>query len=151
MEYLTVAEVLLLHARLIQCTGGSGGVRDVGLLESALARPQATFGGEDLYPDLWSKAAALMHSLVQNHPFVDCNKRTALAATGIFPQLNGHTPSASNDEALAFTRQVTVGGMELQEMAAWLEAYSQPSGGMLPGGGGNGKGPAADKKQTAKD
>ena len=139
MEYLTVAEVLLLHARLIQCTGGSGGVRDVGLLELALARPQATFGGEDLYPDLWSKVAALTHSLVQNHHFVDGNKRTALAATGIFLQLNDHTLSASNDEVLAFTRQVTVGGMELQEMAAWLKAYSQPSGGMLPDRGGNWK------------
>jgi len=62
---------------------------------------------------------------------------------------NKRTLSASNDEALAFTRQGTVGGMALQEMAAWLEAYSQPSGGMLPDRGGNGKGPAADKKQTA--
>lgn len=125
MEYLTVAEVLLLHARLIQCTGGSGGVRDVGLLESALARPQAVFGGEDLYPDLWSKAAALMQSLVQNHPFVDGNKRTALAATGIFLELNDHVLAASNDEALDFARQVTGGEMTLQEMATWLKAYSR--------------------------
>ncbi len=125
MEYLTVAEVLLLHARLIQCTGGSGGVRDVGLLESALARPQAAFGGEDLYPDLWSKAAALMQSLVQNHPFVDGNKRTALAATGIFLELNDHVLAASNDEALDFARQVTGGEMTLQEMATWLKAYSR--------------------------
>jgi death-on-curing protein len=125
VEYLTVAEVLLLHARLIQCTGGSGGVRDVGLLESALARPQAAFGGEDLYPDLWSKAAALMQSLVQNHPFVDGNKRTALAATGIFLELNDHVLAASNDEALDFARQVTGGEMTLQEMATWLKAYSR--------------------------
>lgn len=125
MEYLTVAEVLLLHARLIQRTGGSGGVRDVGLLESALARPQAAFGGEDLYPDLWSKAAALMQSLVQNHPFVDGNKRTALAATGIFLELNDHVLAASNDEALDFARQVTGGEMTLQEMATWLKAYSR--------------------------
>jgi death-on-curing protein len=125
VEYLTVAEVLLLHARLIQCTGGSGGVRDVGLLESALARPQAAFGGEDLYPDLWSKAAALMQLLVQNHPFVDGNKRTALAATGIFLELNDHVLAASNDEALDFARQVTGGEMTLQEMATWLKAYSR--------------------------
>jgi len=125
VEYLTVAEVLLLHARLIQRTGGSGGVRDVGLLESALARPQAAFGGEDLYPDLWSKAAALMQSLVQNHPFVDGNKRTALAATGIFLELNDHVLAASNDEALDFARQVTGGEMTLQEMATWLKAYSR--------------------------
>jgi death-on-curing protein len=126
VEYLTTAEVLLLHARLIQRTGGSSGVRDMGLLESAIARPQATFGQNDLYPDLWSKAAALMHSLIRNHPFVDGNKRTALATTGIFLELNGYTLTADNEAVLGFTRQVVVGGMELAEMAAWLEAYSQP-------------------------
>ena len=73
-----IEEVLLMHARLIQRTGGSGGVRDMGLLESALARSQATFEGEDLYSDLWNKAAALMESLIKNHPFVDGNKRAAL-------------------------------------------------------------------------
>jgi death-on-curing protein len=128
VEYLTPAEVLLLHAWLIERTGGSGGVRDVGLLESALARPQATFGQDDLYPDLWSKAAALMHSLIRNHPFVDGNKRTALAATGIFLELNGYALTASNEAVLAFTRRVAVGGMALAEMAAWLEAHSWPCG-----------------------
>ena len=126
MEYLTLAEVTLLHARLIQRTGGSGGVRDMGLLESALARPQATFGQDDLYPDLWSKAAALMHSLIRNHPFVDGNKRTALAAAGVFLELNGCTLTASNEAVLRFTRRAAVGGMELGEMAAWLKAHSQP-------------------------
>lgn len=127
MEYLTVAEVLLLHARLIQRTGGSRGVRDVRLLESAVARPQATFEGEDLYPDLWGKAAALMQSLIQNHPFVDGNKRTALAAMGIFLELNGHTLTASNEQALDFTRQVTRGEIAPQEIAAWLKAHSRSS------------------------
>ena len=94
IEYLTLNEVLLLHARLIQAAGGSRGQRDLGLLESAVARPQATFAGEDLYPDLWSKAAALMHSLVLNHPFVDGNKRVALTAAGIFLDLNGYRMTA---------------------------------------------------------
>jgi death-on-curing protein len=125
VEYLTLAEVLLLHAWLIERTGGSGGVRDVGLLESALARPQATFGQDDLYPDLWSKAAALMHSLIRNHPFVDGNKRTALAATGIFLELNGYALTTSNEAVLEFTRQVAVGGVALAEMATWLEAHSR--------------------------
>jgi death-on-curing protein len=126
VEYLTPTEVLLLHARLIQRTGGASGVRDMGLLESALSRPQATFGQNDLYPDLWSKAAALMHSLVKNHPFVDGNKRTALTATGIFLELNGHKLAASNKAVLEFTRQVVIGEMELAEIADWLEAHSQP-------------------------
>lgn len=126
MEYLTAAEVLLLHARLIQRTGGAGGVRDLALLESALARPQATFEGHELYPDLWTKAAALMESLIRDHPFVDGNKRTALAATAIFLELNGHELTATNDQALDFTRRVVRGEMALGEMGAWLKAHSRP-------------------------
>jgi len=83
VNYLTVEEVYLLHRRLIQRTGGSGGLRDPGLLESAVARPQASFDGEDLYPALWLKAAALLHSLVKSHPFVDGNKCTAVTATDL--------------------------------------------------------------------
>ena len=126
MEYLTVNEVLLLHARLIQRTGGSRGVRDMGLLESALARPRSTFDGIDLYPDLWAKAAALIHSLAQNHPFIDGNKRTALAATGIFLELNGHRLMCSNDEAVDLTYGVIAGRMALQDVAEWLRRHSRP-------------------------
>jgi death-on-curing protein len=111
VAYLTLNEVLLLHARLIQLTGGSRGVRDVGSLESALARPRATFDGLDLYPDLWAKAAALMHSLALNHPFLDGNRRTDL--------------TASNDRAFNFTLRVTTGRVDLEEMAAWLRRYSE--------------------------
>lgn len=126
MEYLTPAEVLLLHARLIQRTGGSGGVRDMGLIESALGPPRAAFDQSDLYPGLWRKAAALTHSLVKDHPFVDGNKRTGLAATAIFLELNGYSLMAGNQEVLVFTRQVAVGAMELTPMAAWLQAHSRP-------------------------
>ncbi|MEA3377124.1 MAG: type II toxin-antitoxin system death-on-curing family toxin [Chloroflexota bacterium] len=86
----------LLHERLIQLTGGSSGLRDPGLLESAVPRPQASFDGEELYPDLWTKAAALMQSLIKNHPFVIGNKRTAVTATGVFLELNHHRLTASN-------------------------------------------------------
>jgi death-on-curing protein len=127
VEYLTVAEVLLVHARLIQRTGGSSGVRDLGLLESALARPRATFDQQELYPDLWTKAAALMHSVIRNHPFVDGNKRTALTATGLFLRLNGQMLSATNEEALEFTRRAAIGSVETNEIARWLEEHSQPA------------------------
>ena len=113
-----------MHRRLIQRTGGSGGLRDPGLLESAVARPQASFDGEDLYPALWLKAAALMHSLVKNHPFVDGNKRTAVTATGIFLGLNGHPLTASNEEILRFAIQVAAEEMELERIAAWLQTHS---------------------------
>ena len=100
-------------------------MRDMRLLDSALARPRATFGGEDLYPGLWHKAAVLMHSLVKNHPFVDGNKRTALAATGLFLELNGYMMTASNEEALDFTRRVVLGEIDVKLMAAWLEDHCQ--------------------------
>ncbi len=125
MEYLTIEEVLLMHARLIQRTGGSVGVRDMGLLQSALARPRATFEGQDLYPGLWNKAAALMESLIKNHPFVDGNKRSALTAVGLFLELNGYALTAGNEEVLEFTQRAAVGEVDLESMAAWLEAHSQ--------------------------
>ena len=78
MRYLALAEVVELHRRLLEATGG---VRDLGALESAIAQPKATFGGVDLYPTLVEKAAALGLSLVQGHPFVDGNKRVGHAAT----------------------------------------------------------------------
>jgi death-on-curing protein len=124
VEYLTIEEVLLLHARLIQRTGGGGGVRDVGLLESALARPRAAFEDRDLYPGLWNKAAALMQSLIKNHPFVDGNKRTALTATGLFLELNGYMLTASNDEAARFALQAAAGDVDVAAMAAWIESHS---------------------------
>ena len=125
MEYLTTNEVLLLHARLIQRTGGSRGVRDIGLLESALARPQATFDGADPYPDLWAKAAALTHSLAQNHPFVDSNKRTALTAMGVFLELNSYRLTASKEDAVDLLHRVVAGRIDLQELAVWLRTHSQ--------------------------
>ena len=84
MRYLSLQEVISLHSFLISQSGGSSGLRDRGALESAVAQPEASFGGEDLYPSLASKAAALGHSLIQNHPFVDGNKRVAHAAMEVF-------------------------------------------------------------------
>jgi death-on-curing protein len=115
----------MLHARLIQRTGGSGGVREIGLLESAVARPRAMFDQTELYPDLWIKAAALLHSLIKNHPFVDGNKRTALTAAGLFLELNGQRLSASNQAVLEFTRQVATGATEFADIAHWLAQNSQ--------------------------
>ncbi len=73
MRYVTLAEVVELHRRLLQATGGASGIRNLGALESAVAQPKATFGGVDLYPTLIEKAAAVCLALVQRHPFVDGN------------------------------------------------------------------------------
>ena len=74
MNYLTPEQVLFIHYRMIEGTGGSHGIRDITLLQSVLARPMATFAKNDLYPDTFSKAASLMHSIIKNHSFVDGNK-----------------------------------------------------------------------------
>ncbi len=124
-HYLTLPQILFLHARLIDETGGSHGLRDLGLLESAGARPQATFDGNDLYPDLFSKAAALMDSLINNHPFVDGNKRTGITATGLFLQRNGYRLTATNAELETFTLQVAGQRINITDIAVWLQAHSQ--------------------------
>ncbi len=126
MTYLTTVQILFLHSRLIAETGGSAGVRDVALLESAAARPQATYGGADLYPDIFAKAAALMQSLVNNHPFVDGNKRVGIAATALFLQRNGHRLVASNQEVEEFTLAVARGERSFDEIANWLAAQTIP-------------------------
>lgn len=98
-RYLSLAEVLRLHGRIIAETGGSDGLRDLGLLESALAQPRQTFGGQDLYPSLVEKAAAAGYSLIKNHPFVDGNKRIGHAVVEAMLMLNGFELSASVDES----------------------------------------------------
>lgn len=123
MRYLALAEVLALHRRIIQQTGGSGGVRDLGALESAVAQPLATFGGEDLYPSLAEKAASLAYSLVRNHPFVDGNKRVAHAAAETFLVLNGHELGADSDEQEAFWLALAAGQRSRADLVAWLVAH----------------------------
>jgi death-on-curing protein len=127
MNYLTAEQVLFLHARLIEETGGSHGVRDVALLESAVARPRATFGEVDLHPDLFCKAAALMDSLIGNHPFIDSNKRTGIAAAALFLRQSGRYLTATNSEFEVFTLYVTESRPDVSEIAAWLETHSTPA------------------------
>jgi len=128
VTYLTTVQILFLHSRLIAETGGSAGVRDVALLESAAARPQATYGGANLYPDIFAKAAALMQSLVNNHPFVDGNKRVGIAATALFLQRNGHRLVASNQDVEEFTLAVARGERSFVEIADWLARQTQAGG-----------------------
>jgi death-on-curing protein len=125
MNYLSPEQILFLHARLISETGGSQGVRDLGLLVSAVERPQATFEGSELYPDIFTKAAALTHSLIQNHPFVDGNKRTGVAAAAIFLLGNGLRLIAKNSEVETFTLSVARGEQEMPDIGSWLENYTE--------------------------
>jgi death-on-curing protein len=127
MNYLGPEQVLFLHARLIEETGGGHGLRDLAQLESAVSRPRATFGGQDLYPDLFAKAAALMDSLIRNHPFVDGNKRTGIAAAALFLVQNSYRLTATNAEVEAFVLRVVKGEPDVAEIAGWLQAHSIPT------------------------
>ncbi|MBF0559648.1 MAG: type II toxin-antitoxin system death-on-curing family toxin [Nitrospirae bacterium] len=123
MTYLTPEQVLFIHSRLIDNTGGAHGLRDLGLLLSAMSRPKATFEGKDLYPDLFHKAAALFESLVNNHPFIDGNKRTAIVAAGLFLRMNGHVLETSQRELERFTLNMATGRTTLEDAAKWFEKY----------------------------
>jgi death-on-curing protein len=127
IEYLSVTQVLALHAALVEAFGGADGLRDRGVLEAAVARPAATFGGEDLYEDVAAKAAALMHSLVLNHPFVDGNKRVGVAAAELFLACNQQILNASDDDLETLTLSVAQGEIEAEALAIWFRQRLHPA------------------------
>lgn len=118
--YLSIEQVLKLHREQVATYGGGIGLRDRGLLESAVARPAMTFGGDDLYPDVPSKAAALMHSLVLNHPFVDGNKRVGAHAAILFVLANGWAFLAAAEELIDLSLAVAEGKVEMEALAIWF-------------------------------
>ena len=124
MEYLSPQQILFIHYRLIESTGGSHGVRDLGTLQAAAARPRASFGGSDLYEEIHDKAAALMESLVRNHPFIDGNKRTAITSTGLFLQRNGFHLQATQGALYEFTMRMATGEAGLPEAGQWLRQHT---------------------------
>ncbi|MBU1614943.1 type II toxin-antitoxin system death-on-curing family toxin [bacterium] len=127
MRYLSTREALYLHHRIIEETGGSHGVRDLALLESALSRPQATFGGDDLYPTSFLKAGALLHSLANNHPFVDGNKRTAIACANFFLEDNLRAGiECAQEEIVDLGLKVARGLLKVEEIAHWLKENTRP-------------------------
>ena len=119
-EFLDLHELIYLTERL-----GAGPVRDAGLLGSALARPMTSVFGEDAYPTLELKAAALMHSICKNHALVDGNKRLALLATAAFLRLNGHPFTLSQEEAFAFAMAVAEGSLDVADIAARLHVSDE--------------------------
>jgi len=124
MRYLSIAEVLDLHERLLAESGGASGVRDLGALESAVAQPHATFGGQDLYPDLIAKAAALCYSLVMNHAFVDGNKRIGHAAMETFLVLNGHEIQCDVDGQEKVVLQLAARDLSRNAFTQWVRLHT---------------------------
>ena len=123
--FLTYEQVLYLHERSIERFGGSYGIRDGGLLEAALAMPQAGFGGEYLHATLFDKAAAYLYHVVKNHPFIDGNKRTGFGCAETFLDLNGYHLQEKHIEALyTLTLRVASEAITKEEIAQALEKYS---------------------------
>lgn len=125
MKYLTPQQVLAIHDQAIRKFGGSHGIRDVGLIESAVARPQASYAGEDLYRDIFDKTAALLQSLLKNHPFIDGNKRTALSSAGIFLKMNGYILQNKHKEEVEFAIKVDNEHLSLEQITSWLKKNSK--------------------------
>ncbi len=119
MRYLTAGDIL----RLNEAEVGPDLLADFGLLESAVLRPQQSVGGEDAYAGIDSKAAALMHSLIRNHPFVDGNKRTAVLATDLFYQLNGYELWTDPGDMVALALDIAEGQIDVAGIAGTLKNW----------------------------
>lgn len=120
MIFLSVEQVLFLHDRLIEETGGEHGVRDLGGLESALARPKAAVGDTEFYPDIFTRAAVVMDGLTRNHAFIDGNKRVSISTAVLFLQVNGYRLTATNPELEEFPVYVTTMKPNIDEIANWF-------------------------------
>jgi len=123
--YLDGEDLLRLHKIVIDYAGGSHGIRDQHLLGSILEAPKQSFGGTELYPDVWEKAANYLEKLAKFHVFIDGNKRTALAATARFLALNRYHFNATNKDSESFVLSVIKTKMNVPDIAAWLKKYSR--------------------------
>lgn len=123
VEYLDLDDLIYLAGRLV---GDPPPVRDVGLLAAAVARPQTTVMGEDAYPGIWEKAAALLQSVVKNHALIDGNKRLAWLATAVFLEINGvSVTKIADDDVYDFVIDTAAGAHEVSELAAELQRLSE--------------------------
>lgn len=124
-DFLTLEQVLAIHDDQIERYGGSHGIRDLGLLEAAIVRPQSTFGGEDLYPNIFLKAAVIMHGIIMNHPFLDGNKRSGSVACARFLFINGYDLVVNQEELVRVTLKVHSKAISIEKLASWLRRNSK--------------------------
>ncbi|MFH1900917.1 MAG: type II toxin-antitoxin system death-on-curing family toxin [Candidatus Omnitrophota bacterium] len=127
IQYLSVEQILIAHTELIKRYGGSEGVRDRGLLESAVFRPQASAFGKDAYVTLFEKCAVLGYSLIQNHSFVDGNKRIGFAAIHLMLLINGYDLTSITKEETAMAENIASGKMRETGIVQWLKQCSKKS------------------------
>jgi death on curing protein len=120
-KFLSFSEVEEIHTDIISSFGGSLGIRDEGLLESALAQPEATFGGEFLHSTIYEQAAAYLYHISMNHPFIDGNKRTAFAVMDTFLRLNKYYLNLTDEQAYNLVLQVVQGEISKAELTNYLQ------------------------------
>ena len=118
---ISVKQAIEIHEIVVKAFGGSMGVRDLGALESAMARPFQTFGGEDLYPDFFTKAAAIAESIIINHPFIDGNKRTGYVLMEAILRTRNIRIIAVNDDLYNFIISISTGKKKFEEIVEWLK------------------------------
>ncbi|MFN6399177.1 MAG: type II toxin-antitoxin system death-on-curing family toxin [Planctomycetota bacterium] len=123
MLFLTLDDIIESHQNQIDTYGGSHGIRDIGLLESAIAQPEASFGGQYLHADIFEMAAAYLYHLVMNHPFVDGNKRVGLEAALIFLEINNENLKASDQELVDLVLKTTAGQVGKLEIAEFFRSH----------------------------
>jgi len=123
--FLDIDKVMRMHLSLIERYGGEAGLRDAGLLHSAIAMPQASFGGEFLHVDIFEMAAAYLFHIVQNHPFIDGNKRAGAAAALVFLKINDVKIEADEDAMVDLTLRVATGQAGKGEIAAFFRRLAQ--------------------------
>lgn len=123
IKYLSTEDVLLLHHLSIEKSGGSHGLRDAGLLDAAVHRPQSTFAGVNLYPTLFDKVGALCHSLIKNHVFVDGNKRTSLLSSMTMLELNGYQFNCEQEELVSFGLKIDNENIQPGAIATWFKSH----------------------------
>lgn len=125
IKYLEIDEAVAIHQIMIELFGGREGVRDFNLLHSAVSRPKATFGGEDLYKSIFDKATALIHSLIFNHPFNDGNKRTAISCTARFLFINGWDLKLPKKVSIKFTLNIDSHKLSFEQISLWLKTHAK--------------------------
>ena len=118
---ISIDDILQLHKLSSEKFGGSHGLRDFGLLESAVARPYQTFGGEDLYPEIFGKAAAITESIIINHPFIDGNKRTGFLAMFTMLKEDNYRLTVNQEAAYIFTIKISTGEINFEGIVDWLK------------------------------
>lgn len=125
MQYLSAADILAIHDRIIEETGGMLGVREANLLQSIAQRPKTAFGGVEQFPDIFTKAAVYLESIATYHVFLDGNKRTALSAAAVFLHMNGFSASFPTAVTEHFMLAAAQRHRSLEDIAAWLKKHSK--------------------------